>query len=65
MELSQAPTFGDFSFIYKSVCISVPVSLNDVARHKPNTFWDWLLFKHPFDSHIELRVEHLIEESQV
>lgn len=65
MEIYQAPTFGDFTFVYKSVCIYVPVALNDVARHKSTTFWDWLLFKHPFDSHIQLRVEHLIEESEV
>lgn len=62
MELSQAPEYGDFTFIYKGYSIYVPVSLNIVARHKPDSFWDWLLFKHPFDALITLRVEHLVEE---
>ena len=65
MELYQAPHFGDFIFVYKSVNIYVPVSLNTVARHKPNTFWDWLLFKYTFDSDIKLTLEDIIEESQI
>jgi hypothetical protein len=62
MELSQAPDFGDFTFVYKGYSIYVPVSLNTVARHKPDSFWDWLLFKHTFDELIILTVAHLIEE---
>ena len=65
MELSQTPEYGDFTFVYKGYNIYVPVSLNNVARHKQRAFWDWLLFKHPFDSLITLTVEHLIEESVI
>jgi len=64
MELSQAPTFGDFIFTYKGLNIHVPVSLNDIARYKPKSFWDWLVFKHQFDSDVHLTVRHLIEEEQ-
>ena len=45
MELSQAPYFGEFTFVYKGISIYVPVSLNDIARYKPDSFWDWLLFR--------------------
>jgi hypothetical protein len=62
IELAYAPEYGEFTFVYKGISIYVPVSLNTVARYKPNTFWDWLLFKHMFDSHINLTVQHLIEE---
>jgi len=62
MELAYAPEYGEFTFVYKKVNIHVPVSLNTVARYKPNTFWDWLLFKHSFDLDITLTVQHLIEE---
>ena len=65
MELHQAPHFGEFTFVYKGRDIIVPIALNTVARHKPNTFWDWLLFKHSFDLTIKLTVEHLIEEAEV
>ena len=65
MELGQAPCFGDFTFVYKGRSIYVPVALNNVARYKPNSFWDWLLFKHPFDAYIKLTLEHLIEEEKI
>lgn len=64
MELSQAPYYGEFTFVYKGISIYVPVSLNNVARYKPNSFWDWLLFKHIFDSHIKLTLQHIIEEEK-
>jgi len=64
MELGQAPSYGEFTFVYKGRSIYVPVGLNDVARYKPNSFWDWLLFKHPFDSYIKLTYQHLVEEEK-
>ena len=63
MELGQAPSYGEFTFVYKGVSIHVPVGLNDVARYKPDSFWDWLLFKHSFDSYITLTLAHIIEEN--
>jgi len=65
MELKYAPNFGDFTFVYKGVSIYVPVSLNNTARHQPNDFWDWLLFKHSFESYIKLTVQHFIEAEEV
>jgi len=65
MELAYAPTHGDFTFVYKGQSIYVPVSLNDIARYKPKSFWDWLLFMHPFDECIKLTVEHLIAEEKI
>jgi hypothetical protein len=65
MELHQAPHFGEFTFTYKGAEIYVPVALNTVARYKPASFWDWLLFKYPFDLTIKLTVEHLIEEQSI
>jgi hypothetical protein len=62
MQLSQAPQFGDFTFYYKERSIYVPVALNTIARHKPNSFWDWLVFVHYNDSHIILTLEHIIQE---
>lgn len=65
MDISYAPHFGDFTFVYKGHSIYVPVTLNTVARYKPSSFWDWLLFKYPFDPLIQLTVQHLIEEEQI
>jgi hypothetical protein len=65
MELRYAPKYGDFTFVYKGISIYVPVSLNNTARLQSNDFWDWLLFKHIFDSHIKLTVEHFIEAEEV
>jgi hypothetical protein len=64
MELGQAPTYGDFMFIYKQRNIYVPIHLNNVARYKPNSFWDWLLYMHPFDSYIILTLQHIIDEEK-
>jgi hypothetical protein len=64
MSLRNAPYYIDFTFDYKGVSIYVPASLNKVARSKPNTFWDWLLFKHSFESYIILTHEHIIEEKE-
>jgi hypothetical protein len=64
MNLDQAPLYRDFTFVYKGLTIFVPLALNEVARNKPKSFWDWLLFKHTFDSYVELTVEHLIEEEE-
>jgi len=65
MQLGDAPSYGEFTFIYKGVSIHIPVSLNDIARYKPNTFWDWLLFKYTFDSDIRLTLQDIIEEQEV
>ena len=64
MELDQAPRWGEFTFVYKGITIYVPVSLNGVARYKPNSFWDWLLFMHPYDSYIKLTLEDIIQEEK-
>lgn len=62
MKLGDGPCYRDFTFEYKGVSIYVPVSLNEMAKSKKNTFWDWLLFKYSFESYIELTLEHFIEE---
>ena len=63
--LGQAPVYGEFTFLYKNVSIYVPVSLNNIAWYKPNSFWDWLLFMHPFDSYIILTLQHIIDEEKI
>ena len=65
MKLRNMPWDKDFTFEYKGVYIHVPLQLNTVARYKPSTFWDWLLFKHTFDPYIELTIEHIIEEQEI
>ena len=65
MILREAPWYRDFTFVYKGVTIYVPLTLNEKARSKRNTFWDWLLFKHTFETHIDLTIEHIIEEENV
>ena len=43
MKLGDAPCWGAFTFEYKTIKIYVPGFLNNVARYKPDSFWDWLL----------------------
>ena len=62
MKLAKAPAHGEFTFVYKSMTIIIPAGLNDVARHKPKTFWNWLLFRYPFDSSITLTLQDIIDE---
>jgi hypothetical protein len=62
MSLSQYYT--DFTFEYKGLTIYVPSSLNKIARSKSNAFWEWLLFKHTFDTYVELTLEHITEEKE-
>jgi len=63
--LGQVPVYGEFTFLYKNVSIYVPVALNNVARYKPDSFWDWLLFMYPFDSYIILTLQHIIDEEKI
>jgi hypothetical protein len=63
--LGQVPAYGDFAFLYKNRTIYVHVSLNNVARYKPDSFWDWLLYIHPFDSYIVLTLQHIIDEEKI
>jgi len=63
MQLYQAPTWGSFTFIYKGVFIYVPTFLNNVARYKPYSFWDWLIFvKYPRQTAVVLAHENIGEE---
>ena len=64
MSSRNAPYYTDFTFEYKGLTIYVPASLNKIARSKPNSFWEWLLFKHSFDTYIELTPEHITEEKE-
>jgi hypothetical protein len=63
MHLSEAPTWGSFTFRYKDVQIYVPTFLNNVARYKPDSFWDWLIFtKYPRQSAVVFAYENIGEE---
>ena len=64
MSLRNVQYYTDFTFEYKGLTIYVPASLNKIARSKSNSFWDWLLFKHSFDSYVELTLEHITEEKE-
>ena len=65
MQLGQAPVYGNFTFVYKNISIYVPTFLNNVARYKPDSFWNWLLYMHPFDSYIVLTLKHIIDEEKI
>jgi hypothetical protein len=62
MHLGEAPSWGAFTFNYKNKTIYVPSFLNNVARYKPNRFWDWLIYRHPYDSYIQMRYDHIVKE---
>ena len=63
MLLSQAPVWGSFTFTYKGINIYVPNFLNNVARYKPDSFWDWLIFiKNPRQTSVALVYENIGEE---
>ena len=63
MHLSEAPTWGSFTFTYKDVQIYVPTFLNNVARYKPDSFWDWLIFvRYPRQSAVVFAYDNIGEE---
>ena len=63
MHLSQAPTWGSFTFTYKGIQIYVPTFLNNVARYKPYSFWDWLIFiRYPRQSAVVFAYDNIGEE---
>lgn len=63
MELSEAPKWGSFTFRYKETDIYVPTFLNNVARYKPYSFWDWLIFvRYPRQSAVVFAYENIGEE---
>jgi hypothetical protein len=65
MILSQAPVWGSFTFTYKGIDIYVPNFLNNVARYKPISFWDWLIYiKNPRQTSVALVYENIGEEEQ-
>lgn len=65
MQLSQAPYWGCFTFNYKGIDIYVPAFLNNVARYKPDSFWDWLIFvRFPRQTAVVFAYENIGEEEQ-
>jgi hypothetical protein len=60
--LGNAPCWGGFDFKYKGVVIRVPAFLNNVARYKPDTFWNWLISKYSNTQYIGLNWEDVKEE---
>ena len=63
MQLSEAPCWGSFTFTYKGVQIYVPTFLNNVARYKPDSFWDWLIFvRYPGQSAVAFVYDTMGEE---
>jgi len=43
----------------------VPTDLNEVARYKPDTFWDWLIFvRFPRQSAVVFAYENISEEEK-
>lgn len=62
MELGDAPCWGNFTFKYQNKTIYVPAFLNNVARYKPNRFWDWLIKNAPYDSYIQMTYDHIVRE---
>jgi hypothetical protein len=63
MILSDAPTWGSFTFRYKDTDIYVPTFLNNVARYKPYSFWDWLIFiRYPRQSAVVFAYDNIGEE---
>ena len=57
------PCWGPFTFSYKKRSIHVPTFLNNVARYKPDSFWDWLIEKEPY-GYITMTYQHIVDEEQ-
>ena len=53
---------GAFDFKYKGIVIRVPAFLNNIARYKPDTFWNWLVSKYSNTRYIGLTLEDVKEE---
>jgi hypothetical protein len=65
MHLSEAPCWGSFTFTYKDIQIYVPTFLNNVARYKPYSFWDWLIFvRYPRQTGVVFAYENIGEEEK-
>jgi hypothetical protein len=65
MDLSQAPCWGCFTFNYKGIDIYVPAFLNNVARYKPDTFWDWLIYtKYPRQTSVVFTYDNMVEQEK-
>jgi len=63
MRLSEAPFENSFTFTYKDTDIYVPTDLNNIARYKPESFWDWLIYvKFPRQSAVVLAFQNFAEE---
>lgn len=63
MQLSGVPCWGSFTFIHKGISIYVPSFLNNVARYKPESFWDWLIYtKYPGQTAVAFVYENIGEE---
>ena len=60
--MADYPCWGAFTVTWKGKSIRVPSYLNDVARYKPDSFWDWLTTVYADHSYLELTMEHLKEE---
>ena len=65
MNLSNVPCWGSFTFIYKGVSIYVPSFLNNVARYKPDSFWDWLISKYSNSKYVGLSLYDIQEFEHV
>jgi len=64
MQLSDAPCWGAFTFEWLNRTIYIPQHLNNVARYKPDRFWNWLLEQNPYDYYIHLTYQHIVDEEQ-
>ena len=60
--MADYPQWGAFTVTWNNKSIRVPAYLNDVARYKPDSFWDWLTTVYADYSYLELTMEHLKEE---
>lgn len=64
MELGHAPCWGPFTFYYKKRVIHVPGFLNNIARYKANSFWDWLIETEGVAC-IHLTYEHIVQGEMI
>lgn len=64
MRLSEAPCWGAFTFEWRRRQIYVPAFLNNVARYKPDRFWDWLI-KDTHEAYIPLTYSHIVDGERV
>jgi hypothetical protein len=63
--LGNAPCWGAFDFKYKGILIRVPAFLNNVARYKPDTFWNWLISKYSHSTYVGLTMADINEEDSM